>query len=337
MVASKCQQTEQSLVYKILKNYMACHSCKYEVWEGYLREGPITVGIDGGSQEIQHYKSGVLNPASCSSEPNHGIVAVGLQKDEQGNIVVLRNSWGDLWGEKGYFRIRVNANTNTCFVTENAWLPKLKMGSGDGLNPVPLPSPEPTPDCATLYDDCQFDGSSLPLCTSNLDLTEKKEKWGHDIKSLKRGNAKKFEYFYFTNCHFPLPLRDLWSSDIKCLDIDIKCHLNVLKIQHMQSVAVSMEAPPSNCIWVFKHNCWAGGKKEICNDIPDLTSLGINDTISSFILGDLVHATFYSDVNYLGIVFGATVDRGNLDDFDIYGFDRNGVSSIRIYQITHKP
>ncbi|KAG5867068.1 hypothetical protein JTB14_032280 [Gonioctena quinquepunctata] len=65
--------------------------------------GPVSVSINGGY--LQSYKGGILDDAGCSQATNHGVLAVGY-----GNAGVdywlLKNSWGDWFGEAGYFRIR---------------------------------------------------------------------------------------------------------------------------------------------------------------------------------------------------------------------------------------
>lgn len=68
--------------------------------------GPISVAVaaDGG---FQSYTSGVFN--SCgSSSLNHAVNLVGWNDAE--GAWIMRNSWGDSWGEKGYMRIKYNCN-----------------------------------------------------------------------------------------------------------------------------------------------------------------------------------------------------------------------------------
>lgn len=68
--------------------------------------GPISAGVYVGPK-FQAYTGGIFN----TSEPgqvNHAIVLVGWNDDlgKDNGYWILRNSWGESWGESGYMRIR---------------------------------------------------------------------------------------------------------------------------------------------------------------------------------------------------------------------------------------
>jgi C1A family cysteine protease len=96
-----------------------------------LAKGPLAVIIDGDS--IYSYKSGIFDSSvkGCYNQ-NHVVVVTGYEKvtDAQGvvtEVLTVKNSWGTDWGEKGYMRMKVNANataySQTCFVLNQAWRP----------------------------------------------------------------------------------------------------------------------------------------------------------------------------------------------------------------------
>jgi hypothetical protein len=64
--------------------------------------GPVSAAVCVDSN-FQQYAGGVFKPKKPCNSVNHAIVLVGW--DEPNNAWILRNSWGDSWGEGGYMRI----------------------------------------------------------------------------------------------------------------------------------------------------------------------------------------------------------------------------------------
>lgn len=65
-----------------------------------LSEGPIVVEFNA-IPNFFRYQSGIFNDKSCSANIDHAMAAVGYGPDH----VILKNSWGVGWGEKGFARV----------------------------------------------------------------------------------------------------------------------------------------------------------------------------------------------------------------------------------------
>ncbi|EAY16159.1 Clan CA, family C1, cathepsin L-like cysteine peptidase [Trichomonas vaginalis G3] len=85
--------------------------------------GPAAVAIDASAWSFQVYSSGIYDEPSCSSyNLDHGVGCVGFGKEGSKNYWIVRNSWGEYWGEKGYIRMIKDKN-NQCGIATMACIP----------------------------------------------------------------------------------------------------------------------------------------------------------------------------------------------------------------------
>jgi len=86
--------------------------------EIYAR-GPIACDIDATNQFLEYtggiYEQWVLLPIA-----NHVLAVVGWGEDDEGEEYWIgRNSWGEFWGESGYFQIKIGGKNlgieNSCY------------------------------------------------------------------------------------------------------------------------------------------------------------------------------------------------------------------------------
>jgi cathepsin X len=67
-----------------------------------FNRGPISCGIDAGP--LLNYESGVVHHR-WSLMQDHVVSVVGWGKDGDTSYWIVRNSWGEFWGEMGYVRV----------------------------------------------------------------------------------------------------------------------------------------------------------------------------------------------------------------------------------------
>jgi cathepsin X len=73
--------------------------------------GPVKASVNGTC--IRHYQGGIISDLSLSnSGHNHGVSIVGWGYDSvtEKRYWIVRNSWGEYWGELGYFRVLMGKN-----------------------------------------------------------------------------------------------------------------------------------------------------------------------------------------------------------------------------------
>jgi C1A family cysteine protease len=86
---------------------------------------PVSVAIDGYEPAFKHYSSGVFS-GECKTSLNHAVTVIGYGTTEDGTKYwLVKNSWGETWGESGYIRIQrdVGAPEGLCGIAKQASYP----------------------------------------------------------------------------------------------------------------------------------------------------------------------------------------------------------------------
>jgi cathepsin H len=75
-------------------------------------KGPVSIAFKVQA-DFRLYGDGVYVGFHCPNGPsdvNHAVLAVGFNETAEVPYYIVKNSWGDKWGEKGFFRIKKGVN-----------------------------------------------------------------------------------------------------------------------------------------------------------------------------------------------------------------------------------
>lgn len=114
VLETQCQSVATSKVTVRWQNgvsdYVPIASQSEEALMRAVYHGPVSSNMDAEGAGFRNYGGGIYDAKDCKSDGkdvNHAVVIVGYGETEQGDKYwVVRNTWGTMWGENGYIRIR---------------------------------------------------------------------------------------------------------------------------------------------------------------------------------------------------------------------------------------
>ena len=95
-----------------VQEYGTYHNHLHGIMAEIYARGPVKASING--RAIENYTGGIIHddPALRNMTHNHGVSLVGWgwQEETDTQYWIVRNSWGQFWGELGFFRVELGKN-----------------------------------------------------------------------------------------------------------------------------------------------------------------------------------------------------------------------------------
>lgn len=86
-----------------------------------LLYGPVIISIDHLHESFMRYSSGIYYESNCKTsgdKSSHIVMLTGYGSEKGQDYWIIKNSFGQRWGEKGYFRLARNRNNHCLIATE---------------------------------------------------------------------------------------------------------------------------------------------------------------------------------------------------------------------------
>ncbi|KAJ8667271.1 hypothetical protein QAD02_008933 [Eretmocerus hayati] len=89
--------------------------------------GPLSAAMDGSHDTFRFYSEGIYYQPECNKDGlDHAVLIVGYGTDSNNrDYWLVKNSWGESWGENGYFKIARNRQ-NHCGIATAAIYPVIR-------------------------------------------------------------------------------------------------------------------------------------------------------------------------------------------------------------------
>jgi cathepsin L len=75
-----------------------------------IQLGPVSIAIEADQESFQFYQSGVYSDPGCGTQLDHGVLLVGYGSLASKPYWIVKNSWGNTWGQNGYILLARGQN-----------------------------------------------------------------------------------------------------------------------------------------------------------------------------------------------------------------------------------
>ncbi|CAO2596381.1 Testin [Lemmus lemmus] len=105
-----------------VRDFVQVPGCEEALMKAVAKVGPISVAVDASHSSFRFYESGIYYEPQCRRILlNHAVLVVGYgfegEESDGNSYWLVKNSWGEEWGMKGYVKMAKDWNNNCGIAT----------------------------------------------------------------------------------------------------------------------------------------------------------------------------------------------------------------------------
>ncbi|XP_074581065.1 zingipain-2-like [Curcuma longa] len=122
-----CNTTKENAHVVSIDSYQNVPSNDEKSLQKAVANQPVSVTVDAGGDDFKYYQSGIFT-GSCNISTSHAVTIVGYGTENGTDYWIVKNSWGEDWGESGYIRMERNIadSAGKCGIATHASYPVKK-------------------------------------------------------------------------------------------------------------------------------------------------------------------------------------------------------------------
>ena len=107
----RCKKSKRDQPVARISGYQTVAPYSSNALKAALMKGPVSVAVQANQHAFMYYSGGVVD-YGCDYDLNHGVLAVGYDSNE--GYYIVKNSWGEYWGDKGYIKLGITEGPGVC-------------------------------------------------------------------------------------------------------------------------------------------------------------------------------------------------------------------------------
>ncbi|XP_019186359.1 PREDICTED: ervatamin-B-like [Ipomoea nil] len=100
-----CQRSKAAQIEAKIKGFQWVPRFRESELMKAVANQPVSAAIDASGMAFQFYKGGIYGKDKCTTTVNHAITVVGYGESDGRKFWLIKNSWGEGWGENGYLKL----------------------------------------------------------------------------------------------------------------------------------------------------------------------------------------------------------------------------------------